>query len=174
MSDNTPVKFITVWPWHHDEPALSISFKVNANSNKLLKKFEPHSSFRFQYWLLTMATFFEIAVYWKKKNLIWEGKNNFHFLCYGHETGFLTKHIFKQIRSRPTLFRNIIFPIWAKYVWWNDRYRCSSLRKGPADKTYLLFLRSVDSTALCTITAANTGYPVLPSFNLDKSKAIKI
>ena len=24
MSDNTLVKFITVWPWHHDEPALSI------------------------------------------------------------------------------------------------------------------------------------------------------
>ena len=48
MSDNTPAKFITVWPWHHDERALYILSKVNDNSNKLLEKFEPHSSFRFQ------------------------------------------------------------------------------------------------------------------------------
>ena len=51
-----------VWPWHHDEPALYILCKVNANSNKLLEKFEPYSSFRFQYRLLTTTTFFEIAV----------------------------------------------------------------------------------------------------------------
>ena len=62
MSDNAPVKFITVWPWHHDEPALYILCKVNSNSNKLLEKFESHSSFGFQYRLLTMTTFFEIAV----------------------------------------------------------------------------------------------------------------
>ena len=57
MSDNTPAKFITVWPWHHDERALYILSKVNVNSNKLLEKFEPHSSFPFQYRLLTMTTF---------------------------------------------------------------------------------------------------------------------
>ena len=57
MSDNMPAKFITVWPWHHDEPAFYILCKVNANSNKLLEKFECHSSFQ-----LTMTTFFEIAV----------------------------------------------------------------------------------------------------------------
>ena len=65
MSDNTPAKFITVWPWHHDEPALYILCKVNADSNKLFENFEPHSSFRFQYQLLTMTTFFEVAgCYW--------------------------------------------------------------------------------------------------------------
>ena len=37
--------------------------KVNANSNKLLKLLEPHSSFRCQYRLLTMTTFSEIASY---------------------------------------------------------------------------------------------------------------
>ena len=63
MSDNLPAKFIAVWPWHHDEPALYILCKVNDNSNKLLEKFEPCSSFRFQYRLLTMTTFSEIAVY---------------------------------------------------------------------------------------------------------------
>ena len=63
MNDNTPAKFVTVWPWHHDEPALYMLRKVNANSNKLLEKFEPHSSFRFQYRLLTMTTFFKIVVF---------------------------------------------------------------------------------------------------------------
>ena len=63
MSDNLPAKFITVWPWYHDEPAFYILCKVNANSNKLLEKFEPRSSFRFQYRLLIMITFSEIAVY---------------------------------------------------------------------------------------------------------------
>ena len=62
MSGNTPVKFITVWPWHHDEPALYITCKVNASSYKLREKFEPDSSFWFKYRLLTMTTFFEIAV----------------------------------------------------------------------------------------------------------------
>ena len=41
----------------------SILFKVNADSNELLELLEPHSSFRFQYRLLTMTTFSEIAVY---------------------------------------------------------------------------------------------------------------
>ena len=41
----------------------SIFCKVNANSDKLLEFLGPHSSFRFQYRLLTMTTFFEIAVY---------------------------------------------------------------------------------------------------------------
>ena len=62
MSNITPVKIVSVWPWHHDEPALSILCKVIANSNRLLEKFDPHSSFRFQYRLLTITTSFEIAV----------------------------------------------------------------------------------------------------------------
>ena len=41
----------------------SVLRKVNANSNKLFVLLEPHSSFRFQYRLLTMTTFFEIVVY---------------------------------------------------------------------------------------------------------------
>ena len=40
----------------------SILCKVNANSNKSFLPFEPHSSFRFQYRLLTMTTFFVIVV----------------------------------------------------------------------------------------------------------------
>ena len=54
---------VTVWRWYYDEPALYIICKVNANSDKLLEMLEPHSSFRFQYRLLTMATFYERAVY---------------------------------------------------------------------------------------------------------------
>ena len=46
----------------YDEPH-SILCKVIANSNKLFLLFEAPSSFRFQYRLLTMTTFFEIAVY---------------------------------------------------------------------------------------------------------------
>ena len=41
----------------------SIFCKVDANSNKLSVLLEPHSSFRFEYQLLTMTTFFEIVVY---------------------------------------------------------------------------------------------------------------
>ena len=41
----------------------SILCKVNAYSNKLCMLLEHHSSFRFQYQLLTMTTFYEIAVY---------------------------------------------------------------------------------------------------------------
>ena len=42
----------------------SIFCKVNGNSNKLFVLLEPHSSFRFmQYRLLTITTFFEIAVF---------------------------------------------------------------------------------------------------------------
>ena len=37
--------------------------KVDANSNILFVLLEPHSSFWSQYQLLTMTTFFEIAVY---------------------------------------------------------------------------------------------------------------
>ena len=40
----------------------SILCKVNADGNKLLVLLETHSSFRFQYGLLTMITFSEIAV----------------------------------------------------------------------------------------------------------------
>ena len=46
MNDNMSPKLITVWLWYHDEPALNILCKVNAKSNKLLEKFEPHGSFR--------------------------------------------------------------------------------------------------------------------------------
>ena len=60
LSDNASAKLITLWPW---QPALYILCKVNANSNNLLEKFEPHSSFRFQYRLETMTTFFKIAVF---------------------------------------------------------------------------------------------------------------
>ena len=63
MSDNTPAKAVTVWPWHYDEPAHSIFCKVSANSNRLFVLLETHSAFWFQYRLLTMTTFFEIAVY---------------------------------------------------------------------------------------------------------------
>ena len=63
MSDNAPAKFVTMWPWHFNEPALYI-MKDNANNNKLFVLLKPLSSFRFQYRLLTMATFFEIAVYY--------------------------------------------------------------------------------------------------------------
>ena len=58
-----PVKFVTVWPWHYDEPALYIMQSQCYNSSELLELIEPHSSFRFQYRLLTMTTYFEIAVY---------------------------------------------------------------------------------------------------------------
>ena len=71
MSDNTPAKFITVWTWHYDESALYILCKVNANSNKLLEKFEPHSFFRLQYQLFTMTTFFEIIVYRQELSFSW-------------------------------------------------------------------------------------------------------
>ena len=57
MSGNMPAKVVTVWPWHHDETALSLLCKASANSNKLLEQFEPHSSFWFQYRLLTMTTY---------------------------------------------------------------------------------------------------------------------
>ena len=58
MNDNTTAKFITVWLWHHDEPALYILCKINANSNKLHEKFELHSSFQFQSQLLTIRQSF--------------------------------------------------------------------------------------------------------------------
>ena len=41
----------------------AIFCKVDANSNKLFVLLELHSSFRFQYRLLTMTTLFEIALY---------------------------------------------------------------------------------------------------------------
>ena len=41
----------------------AIFCKSNVNSNKLSVLLEPHSSFQFQYRLLTMTTFFEIAVF---------------------------------------------------------------------------------------------------------------
>ena len=43
--------------------------QYRTNSNKSLGLVEPHSSFRFQYRLFTMTTFFEIAVYYAKSIL---------------------------------------------------------------------------------------------------------
>ena len=58
-----PAKVVSVLPWKHMMKMHSIFCKIDANSNKLFVLLEPHSSFRFQYRLLTMTTFFEIAVY---------------------------------------------------------------------------------------------------------------
>ena len=63
MSDSTPVKVVVVWLCRYMMSLHSILCKVNATSNKLFLLFEAHSSFRFQYRLLTMTTFSEIAVY---------------------------------------------------------------------------------------------------------------
>ena len=53
---------VTVLLWHYMMNLHSIFCKVDVNSNKLFVLLEPHSSFRFQYRLLTM-TFFETAVH---------------------------------------------------------------------------------------------------------------
>ena len=63
MSDNAPAKVVTVLPWHYMINLHSIFCKVDANSNKLVVLLEPHSSFLFQYRLLTMKNVFQIAVY---------------------------------------------------------------------------------------------------------------
>ena len=63
ISDNMPTNVVVVLPWKYMMNLHSILFKVNADSNELLELLEPHSSFRFQYRLLTMTTFSEIAVY---------------------------------------------------------------------------------------------------------------
>ena len=57
-----PAKVVTVFPWQYMMNLHSLFCKIDANSNKLFVLLEPHSSFRFQYRLLTMTTFFEIAV----------------------------------------------------------------------------------------------------------------
>ena len=62
MSDNTPARVVAVWLCYYMMNLHSILCKVNANSNKLFLLFEVHSSFQFQYRLLTMTAFFEIAV----------------------------------------------------------------------------------------------------------------
>ena len=68
MSDNAAVKVVTdrgIMMNRH-----SNIMQSHASSNKLLELLEPHSSFRFQYRLLAMTTFYEIAVYsYFKKNL---------------------------------------------------------------------------------------------------------
>ena len=62
--ENALAKFVTVWLWHDmmNLHSYITVCKVNANSNKLLELLEPHSSFWFKYRLLTMTTFFELAV----------------------------------------------------------------------------------------------------------------
>ena len=63
MSNNAPVNVVTVMYGRGIMMNLhSILCKVDANSNKLFVLLEPHSSFRFQYRLLTMTTFSELAV----------------------------------------------------------------------------------------------------------------
>ena len=49
---------LTVLPWQYMMNQHYIFCKIDANSNKLFVLLEPHSSFRFQYRLLTMTTFF--------------------------------------------------------------------------------------------------------------------
>ena len=63
MSDNVPAKVVTVLLWQYIMNLHSIFSKTDANSSKLFVLLEPHNSFRLQYRLLTMTTFFEIAVY---------------------------------------------------------------------------------------------------------------
>ena len=49
ISDNAPVKVVTVLPWHYMMNLHSFFCRVDANSDKLFVLFEPHSSFRSQY-----------------------------------------------------------------------------------------------------------------------------
>ena len=58
-----PAKVVTVLPWQYTMNLHSIFCKFDANSNNLSVLREPHSSFRFQYRLLTMTTLLGIAVY---------------------------------------------------------------------------------------------------------------
>ena len=58
-----PATVVTVSPWQYTMNLHSIFCKIDANGNKSSVLLEPHSSFRFQYRLLTMTTLFEIAVY---------------------------------------------------------------------------------------------------------------
>ena len=53
------VSFLGIWRYFF----YLMIFYPDANSNKLFVLLELHSSFRFQYRLLTKTTFFEIAVY---------------------------------------------------------------------------------------------------------------
>ena len=62
MSHNVPEKVVTILPWQYRMNLPSIFCKIDVKSNKLFVLLEPHSSFRFQYRLLNMTTFFEIAV----------------------------------------------------------------------------------------------------------------
>ena len=61
MNDNTPAKFITVWLWHHDEPAQYILCKVNLIVINYLRNVNP--TVPVSTIDMTMTTFFEIAVY---------------------------------------------------------------------------------------------------------------
>ena len=63
MSDNAPAKFVQLYGRGIMMNLHSIFYKVNANSNKLRELLKPRSSFRFQYLLWTLTTFFERAVY---------------------------------------------------------------------------------------------------------------
>ena len=64
LSDNAPAKVVILYGHGIMVNLHPILCKVNASSNKLFILLEPHSSFRSQYRLLTMTTFFEIAVYY--------------------------------------------------------------------------------------------------------------
>ena len=58
MTDNVPVKVVTVLPWQCMMNLHSIFCKIDADSIKLFVLPGPHSSFRFQYRLLTMTQYF--------------------------------------------------------------------------------------------------------------------
>ena len=67
---------------YYGEPALYSFCKVSTYSNKLFEVLETHSSFRIQYRLLTMTTFFEISVYVWKIIIIWLLELRFLFVCF--------------------------------------------------------------------------------------------
>ena len=60
---------VTVLPWHYTMNCIlyfaKYACKFDANSNKLFVLLEPHNFFRFQYRLLAMTAFFEIALFLK-------------------------------------------------------------------------------------------------------------
>ena len=73
-----PAKGVTVLPQQYVINLHSIFCKIVANSNMLFGLLEPHSSFRLQYRLLTMKTFFEIAIY----NYVDNGNNHVKYITF--------------------------------------------------------------------------------------------
>ena len=73
-----PAKGVTVLPQQYVMNLHSIFCKIVANSNMLFGLLEPYSSFRLQYRLLTMKTFFEIAIY----NYVENGNNHVKYIIF--------------------------------------------------------------------------------------------